>query len=207
MANYRQQSMRKTALRSTTAINLVYESALSHRALCCLLLSLTTDYRTMAAHHPHTPCHLRCIHLPHQGAYISQPDITLDMIRTVPYDQYETAMPLASMADCMAGLLDVVYGPGAWDDNGGNNTDRGFRTAPLLRFIGQEDGLLSLTHDGPRMYLNMEDYYFYNAGRRPNAPFRAAFAHLRSAPACSGRLHWGTRSKHAFYKKASSCHL
>jgi hypothetical protein len=34
--------------------------------------------------------------------------------------------------------------------------DKGLRTAALIRFIGQEDGLLSHTHDGPRMYINLE---------------------------------------------------
>jgi hypothetical protein len=28
--------------------------------------------------------------------------------------------------------------------------------APLIRFVGHEDGLLSHTHDGPRMYINIE---------------------------------------------------
>lgn len=34
--------------------------------------------------------------------------------------------------------------------------DKGLRTAALIRFIGAEDGLLSHTHDGPRMYINLE---------------------------------------------------
>lgn len=34
--------------------------------------------------------------------------------------------------------------------------DKARRTAALIRFIGQEDGLLSHTHDGPRMYINIE---------------------------------------------------
>ncbi len=54
------------------------------------------------------------------------------------------------MADCWAALLNV--------SNSGSALDRGFRTAPLIRFIGQEDGLLSHVHDGPRMFINIEDY-------------------------------------------------
>lgn len=42
------------------------------------------------------------------------------------------------------------------------SVDRGFRTAPLIRLVGPDDGLLSLTHDGPRVYLNIEDYLYYN---------------------------------------------
>ena len=45
---------------------------------------------------------------------------------------------------------------------GFRKTDKGFRTAPLIRFIGKEDALLSLTNDMPRMYMNLEDYTFYN---------------------------------------------
>ena len=40
--------------------------------------------------------------------------------------------------------------------------DKGFRTAPLIRFVGKEDGLLSYTTDTPRVFLNIEDYLFYN---------------------------------------------
>jgi hypothetical protein len=36
--------------------------------------------------------------------------------------------------------------------------DKGFRTAPLIRLIGAEDGLLSHTHDSPRVFFNLEDY-------------------------------------------------
>jgi hypothetical protein len=34
--------------------------------------------------------------------------------------------------------------------------DKGLRTASLIRFVGEEDGLLSHTYDGPRMYINLE---------------------------------------------------
>jgi hypothetical protein len=43
-------------------------------------------------------------------------------------------------------------------------SDKGFRTAPLIRLVGAEDGLLSQTHDGPRVFLNMEDYLYYKWG-------------------------------------------
>jgi len=49
---------------------------------------------------------------------------------------------------------------GSWLGQGTNQTlraqDKGFRTAPLIRFIGKEAGLLSHTNDGPRMYMNIE---------------------------------------------------
>lgn len=65
--------------------------------------------------------------------------------------------------------------------------DKGFRTAPLIRFIGPEDGLLSHTHDGPRMYVNIEDYLFYNRGRKVNDKFKAVMAILRGDPACTAK--------------------
>lgn len=40
--------------------------------------------------------------------------------------------------------------------------DKGLRTAALIRFIGQEDGLLSHTHDGPRMYINLEGAWLHS---------------------------------------------
>ena len=45
------------------------------------------------------------------------------------------------------------------------SSDKGFRTAPLIRFLGKEDGLLSYTEDAPRVFLNIEDYLFYNQAR------------------------------------------
>lgn len=39
-----------------------------------------------------------------------------------------------------------------------DGVDTGFRTANLIRIIGKEDGLLSLSNDEPRVYMNFEDY-------------------------------------------------
>lgn len=95
--------------------------------------------------------------------------------------------------------------------------DQGFRSAPLLRIVKEEDGLLALTGEraltsdrpprpacpprgaalqggaargrvcracaggGPALFLNLEDYGFYNRGpsRSTNAAFKAVIAHLR----------------------------
>jgi hypothetical protein len=71
--------------------------------------------------------------------------------------QYEVAVPASTMADCWSGLLALVYaseggidGGVGEDQEGGagsssSKQDYGFRTAPLLRFVGKEDGLLSYT--------------------------------------------------------------
>lgn len=69
-------------------------------------------------------------------------------------------------------------------------SDKGFRTAPLMRFVGQEDGLLSHTYDGPRMYLNIEDYLYYNTGNKQNQKFRAVMKTLRGDPACAAKWVW-----------------
>ena len=107
------------------------------------------------------------------------------------------------MADCYRGLLKLVY---RGDIDSLNETqraeDKGFRTAPLIRFVSKEDGLLAYTGDSPRIYLNIEDYVFYNnpTGRSSNTRFKEVVGYLRSAPACGGgglygkggaRLHWG----------------
>lgn len=61
-------------------------------------------------------------------------------MRTVAYDQYEVAVPVGTMAECMGALLDTVY-EGDWE--GANETataiDKGFRTAPLIRCDGWID--------------------------------------------------------------------
>eukprot|EP00775_Hariotina_reticulata_P010758 gene10758-10914_t len=76
--------------------------------------------------------------------YIKQPGSTLPSLRMIPFDQYE------------GDLLGT--------DPAKRSIDKGFRTAPLIRFVGQEDGLLSLTNGGPRMFVNIEDYLFHNRG-------------------------------------------
>lgn len=125
------------------------------------------------------------------------------IVNTSLLPQYEVAVPVATMADCYRGLLKLVY---RGDIDSVNETqraeDKGFRTAPLIRFVSKEDGLLAYTGDTPRIFLNIEDYVFYNspAGRSSNGRFKEVVGYLRSAPACGGgglygkggaRLHWG----------------
>ena len=114
-------------------------------------------------------------------SYLKEPLAYDILIKTIPYDQYEVAVPLSLVGSCFRSLIDLVReGP----------NDKGFRTAPLMRFIGEEDGLLSYTVDGPRAFLNIEDYLYYNSGGQINERLRAVMGLLRS-PNCSGRLHWG----------------
>ena len=36
----------------------------------------------------------------------------------------------------------------------------------------------------PRVFLNIEDYLYYNSGGRSNSAFREVVAYLRSSPSC-----------------------
>ena len=53
---------------------------------------------------------------------------------------------------------------------------QGFRTPGLIRFVCQETGYLSPTSDGPRMFVNLEDYLSHTTGQ-PNTQFQ-----VRRAP-------------------------
>lgn len=41
---------------------------------------------------------------------------------------------------------------------------QGFRTPGLIRFVSQDTGYLSPTSDGPRMFVNVEDYLSRTTG-------------------------------------------
>lgn len=119
-----------------------------------------------------------------KSSYLAEPASYDKFIKTTPFDQYEAAIPLSRVANCFRSLVEFV-------NLDSNSTDKGFRTAPLIRFIGPEDGLLSYTNDGARAFLNIEDYVFYNNGSQSiNQKFHSVMGILRS-PVCSGRLHWG----------------
>ena len=48
---------------------------------------------------------------------------------------------------------------------------QGFRTPGLIRFVSQDTGYLSPTSDGPRMFVNLEDYLSHTTGH-PNTQFQ-----------------------------------
>lgn len=60
-------------------------------------------------------------------------------------------------ADCLSEVGGEIYGD--------QRLWRGFRTCPLVRFVAGERGYLSNTHNGPRMYINLEDYLSYATGK------------------------------------------
>lgn len=64
----------------------------------------------------------------------------------------------------------------------------GFRAAPLMRFVREEDGFLSITNGGPRFFINMDNYDAYQRG-------------IKHANALDLRLVYGFRG--ALYLSAS----
>ena len=65
--------------------------------------------------------------------------------------------------------------------------DAGHRVVPVIRFVGAEDGLLSHSHDGPRMWVDQSDYLYYNSGGKKNELFRKHMAVLLGDPRCSSK--------------------
>ena len=67
----------------------------------------------------------------------------------IQYDQYELAVPLENAGSCLRGIVDGIasLGMDGRDD---------VLTPPVIRFVGQNDAYLSLTRDGPAMYVNIE---------------------------------------------------
>ena len=120
------------------------------------------------------------------------------------FDQYEFSFPLEKAPACLEALAEAATGERA--------LAQAFTTPALVRFVGQEAGLLSHTHDGPRVFLNIEDYQSYNtfanlqASLQPgfssrgltgrtdpqagNPAFQALVDLLRS-DLCGARIHWG----------------
>jgi len=100
----------------------------------------------------------------------------------IQYDQYEVSISLSRAHDCFAAVAELAYGP--------QQRWRGFRAPALIRIVKKESGLLSHTHDGPRIYVNVEDYIKYQSFDAQNQDFQAVWSLLRS-PVCQGRMHWG----------------
>lgn len=106
----------------------------------------------------------------------------------IGYDQYELAVPLKTAGTCFDGLTKWVQ-----ENNAGN----ALISPPLIRFVSETESYLGLTNGGPRMYINIEDYLFYNdnRGRRDNVLFQEVIDYVRNSEDCGGvagsRLHWG----------------
>jgi len=119
-----------------------------------------------------------------RDSFITMTEPLYQMHRANMYDQYEISVPFANMGDCFNGLRDLLR----------TNliASQSFYSPALVRFVSQEDGLLSQTEDGPRLYINIEDYLFYVQGRMRNVGFYEVMRYFRGDPRCEGsRLHWG----------------
>jgi len=66
------------------------------------------------------------------------------------YDQYEAAIPFARAGTCLTALAALLNGPDA--------ARLGFRTSPLVRFVGADDAYISMTQGTPTMFVNLEDH-------------------------------------------------
>eukprot|EP00873_Tetraselmis_striata_P012175 jgi/Tetstr1/432439/TSEL_021815.t1 len=128
------------------------------------------------------------------SSYIHQPLESNEAIETTLYSQYEVAIPVSTVGRCFKGILQSIYGENVDAPFNWTGVDTGFRTANLIRIIGKEDGLLSLTNDEPRVYMNFEDYVGPNMepGTGYNEGFQAVVTFLRGSEECKGtRMHWG----------------
>ncbi|EFN57507.1 hypothetical protein CHLNCDRAFT_143085 [Chlorella variabilis] len=115
-----------------------------------------------------------------------------------PYIQMEVAVPFEVAGDCLLELNREIYGSRRlWE---------GFRNPALIRFNNGEEMYLSPNHQGPHLWVNMEDWVSLSSGV-PNDKFLAVIRMFRweRGPAvllpvgqemgawerCQARLHWG----------------
>lgn len=101
-----------------------------------------------------------------------------------PYNQFEVAIPLSNVEQCLAPVLDAIYGE--------EKLFEGFRTPGLVRFTSGESFYLSNAqgHLGPHMWINLEDYItFSDPDHNPNEKFLKVIKLF--VDTCDARLHWG----------------
>jgi hypothetical protein len=109
----------------------------------------------------------------------------------MPYDQYEVAIPLVNASDCLnlvaAQLFDNPKPKGDADKSAprwqlqGTSLDQpsweAMRAPALIRFVAAEpENFLSPSWDGPKMYVNIEDYVKYIVVSRVSPGFDAVMA-------------------------------
>lgn len=152
---------------------------------------------------------------PARDSYLTMTEAQYDAHDHFAYDQYEVCVPMRRAGACLRALARGAR-DGATGDVGGDAF--GFRSQALIRFINEEDALLSPANGraaGACMYVNIEDFVKYNLGgtnasstetttstfsttekdepsqkTQKNEPFLRVVRLLRSET-CRGRLHWG----------------
>jgi|AntAceMinimDraft_1070359.scaffolds.fasta_scaffold08388_4 hypothetical protein len=118
----------------------------------------------------------------------------------MPYDQYEVAIPLVNASDCMTLVMAQLYDkPQDKDDNTDFPSWQAMRAPALIRFVAAEpENFLSPSWDGPKMYINIEDYVKYSRVSRVSPGFDAVMEVLQG-DTCQGRLHWGKAGRRGKY--------
>ena len=88
----------------------------------------------------------------HEAIYASREVFAVQLDATL-HDDYAVAVPVSKMADCIEGakaLRDSL------------DADDGFRATSLLRFVGKEDGFLSMSNAEPQLIIDVFDFVYYN---------------------------------------------
>ena len=135
---------------------------------------------------------------PARDSYLTMTEAQYDAHDHFAYDQYEACVPMRRAGACLRALARGAR-DGATGDVGGDAF--GFRSQDLIRFINEEDALVSPANGraaGACMYVNVEDFVKYNRLTttekdelpQKNEPFLRVVRLLRSET-CRGRLHWG----------------
>jgi hypothetical protein len=135
---------------------------------------------------------------PARDSYLTMTEAQYDAHDHFAYDQYEACVPMRRAGACLRALARGAR-DGATGDVGGDAF--GFRSQALIRFINEEDALVSPANGraaGACMYVNVEDFVKYNRLSttekdelpQKNEPFLRVVRLLRSET-CRGRLHWG----------------
>ena len=99
---------------------------------------------------------------PARDSYLTMTEAQYDAHDHFAYDQYEVCVPMRRAGACLRALARVAR-DGATGDVGGDAF--GFRSQALIRFINEEDALLSPANGraaGACMYVNIEDFVKYN---------------------------------------------
>merc|ERR1712039_454789 len=100
------------------------------------------------------------------------------------YLQYEFAVPFSKVHACYDKLFNHVL-----------KSDQSRKLLSgepaLMRFVGQADNDLSATHDGPRLYINMDVDVAFRPHTAAECTLWDEVLQLFLSDTCSARFHWG----------------
>ena len=135
-----------------------------------------------------------------RDSYLTMTETQYDAHDHFAYDQYETCVPMRFAGKCLDAINKSARDEATGDVGG---TAFGFRSQGLIRFVNEENALLSPSNGnaaGACMYVNLEDFVEYNKvdgvldvkkeTKKKNEAFQRVVRLLRSET-CQGRLHWG----------------